>query len=362
MNIIAIRKALMIAGILLVSVISFIFIVFLISSPGRVPGFNKENSISERVFTEINGSNQGMIIKGEDKSNPVILFLHGGPGMPEFFLADEYFSELYKHFTICFWEQRGAGISYIDSVSMESITASKLVEDSISVTHYLQKRFNRDKIILLGHSWGTYIGIKAIEKSPDLYSSYLSVAQIVNSRLSEQMAYDYIEKRLEDDERIGDLDKLRAFIDGETGALDVEKFKKSSFRDYIMHNLSIGTMKDMNSVVSGIFFAYLKCRAYTVKEKVNVWIAKSKLISQSSLRDEMLSTDFSKEIKALEVPVYFFCGSSDYTVNHKLSKEYFDLLEAPLKKFYLFDDSAHSPLFEEKEKFLNILLNEIQHY
>jgi pimeloyl-ACP methyl ester carboxylesterase len=131
-----------------------------------------------------------------------------------------------------------------------------------------------------------------------------------------------------------------------------------ALRDKAMHNLGIGTTRDMNSVITGIFFPSLMCREYTLTEKIKMWRGKSRS-GVSLLWNKMLETDLTKRVTELKLPVYFFHGIYDYTVSYTLAKEYFDLLKAPIKGFYTFEQSAHSPLFEEPEKMRQIFIEEV---
>jgi len=117
---------------------------------GKVP----VGSISEKIHVCINGAEQGMFIKSRNVENPVLLFLHGGPGMPEYFLTQRHSIRLEDHFTVCYWEQRGAGLSYNPDIPPETLTGEQLVSDTLAVTLYLRKRFGREKIYLMAHSWG----------------------------------------------------------------------------------------------------------------------------------------------------------------------------------------------------------------
>jgi pimeloyl-ACP methyl ester carboxylesterase len=129
-------------------------------------------------------------------------------------------------------------------------------------------------------------------------------------------------------------------------------------RDPAMHSLGIGTTHDMTSVITGIFLPSLSCRDYTVMEKLNMWRGKSES-GVSSLWDEMLATDLAIQVPSLDIPVYFFHGIYDYTVSFTLAKEYFHKLKAPVKEFYTFEQSAHSPLFEEPVKMQAILREDV---
>lgn len=340
--------------------------ILLLKSPGTVVSFCDENgnvlrdSIAEKVFVEINGIRQGMFIKGENRHNPVLLFVHGGPGMPEYFLAEKYNTDLEKYFTVCYWEQRGAGISYSPDLAYGNITALQLVSDTAEVTNYLRERFGKEKIYLLGHSWGTFIALQAAAEYPQLYDAYIGISQVSNTQKSETIAYDYMLKQYIANDNTDMADRLKKY-DIHNGEESLRSYFASPLRDEAMHTLGVGSTREMRSVISGIFLPVMNCKAYTLSEKINLWRAKAILKNAGILIDELFETDLSRTLTKLEIPVYFMGGAYDYTVNFDMQKEYFNQIQAPIKGFYTFNASAHSPLFEEPEHFLNIMLNDVLH-
>ena len=151
---------LVLLSIILLCLIAFLT-ALLIISPGTLKPFVDQSgqpligSISEKIFIKIGGVEQGMFIRGKDIKNPVLLFVHGGPSFPEYFLVDKYPVGLEDHFTVCYWEQRGGGISYTPYVTLESMTLEQLASDAIEVTNYLRNRFKKEKIYIMAHSGGT---------------------------------------------------------------------------------------------------------------------------------------------------------------------------------------------------------------
>lgn len=333
----------------LVMLIIVIFVILWILSPGNSKPFLDENgkilvnSISEKIYVDINGVKQGMFIKGKDISKPVLLYVHGG--MPFYFLTQTYPTGLEGDFVIVWWEQRGSGMSYDRDISTKPVTSEDLVADLLSVTNYLRQRFNQEKIYLMGHSGGTFIGIKAASKAPEQYHAYIGISQMSNQLKSEKLAYEYMLEQYKINGNRKMVEKLKA---APVTLTDIPK-KYLTIRDEAMHTLGIGTMRNMNSVITGIFFPSLSFREYTLKEKINLWRAKA-ASGVSIIWDEILLTDLSKEVTELHIPVYFFVGIYDYTCSYSEAKSYFDKLKAPVKGFYTFDESAHSPIFEEPEK------------
>ncbi|MGD8403637.1 MAG: alpha/beta hydrolase [Anaerolineales bacterium] len=332
-------------------------------SPGKPKPFLDENgnplagSISEKTLVDINGLKQGMFIKGKDINNPVLLFVHGGPGMPEYWLTQRYPTGIEDHFTVVWWEQRGAGLSYSPDIPPESMTAEQFVADAIEVTNYLRKRFGQEKIYLMAHSWGSYIGIQAAAHEPDLYYAYIGVGQISHQIQSEQLAYQYALAYYKENGNTNMLRKLEAAPPTLTVPLPTAY---EALRDTYMHRAGIGTTREMKSVITGIFLPSWLYMEYTVGEKVNLW--RGKFFSRStsfSLWDKMQITDLSQQVTELEIPVYFLHGAYDYTCAYPLAKEYFEKIEAPVKGFYTFKNSAHSPMFEEPEKTQKILFEDM---
>lgn len=328
--------------------------ILLVYSPGTIEPYLDESgkpipgSISEKTFINIGGVKQGMFIKSKNTNNPILLYVHGGPAFPNYFLIDKFKPGLEDYFTVCYWEQRGGGLSYTSEVTLESMNFTQLASDAIDVTNYLRKRFDKEKIYIMAHSGGTPIALIAVQKEPKLYYAYIGIGQITNQAESEKIAYKYMleqYKEVGNQKRINELNKYPV-LDADSNIIS---YYKSNIRDQYMHELGIGTIHKMKSVFWEIFIPVWTCKAYTLREKINIWKSKFSFLPKTNLINEMLTTDFTSKVPKLDIPVYFFSGKFDLTVNTNLSQKYLTQLHAPLKGFYTFNNSAHSPLFEEPE-------------
>jgi pimeloyl-ACP methyl ester carboxylesterase len=331
-------------------------------SPGRpdplrdAQGVPIPGSISERVTIEIGGVPQGMIIQSTSPANPVLLFVHGGPGMVEFFMEQEYPTGLAQDFTMVWWEQRGAGMSFSADIPPETMTLEQMIADTVEVADYLRDRFGQDRIVLLGHSWGAYLGIQVAAAAPDRFLAYVGMAQIAHQLRSEVMARDQLLAFYRARGHAGMVRRLEAApVTLEGGTSDAWM----RLRDQAMHKAGVGHMRDMRSVISGIFLPMWRVRAYTVAEKINIW--RGKVWSRPFFWNDLLRDNLSARLTEFDLPIYFLTGQHDYTANKDLSRAYFDAIDAPVKGFYLFMNSAHSPLFEEPERALAILLTDVIH-
>lgn len=347
-------------GALLLGIMVFSLVLHRLS-PGKAKPFLDEQgrevpgSISEVVRLNIGGVDQGMLLRGKSTDHPVILFLHGGPGSPEYMMSENHPLPLDEIATVCWWDQRGAGMSYSKDIPIESMTLAQMIEDTAQVARYLCKRFKKEKVYLMGHSWGTFLGTYTAQKYPELFHAYIGIGQVVDQFKSEQLAYDYM---LAHARELGDKKMEKKLLKHTLRTpADLNPAYMQSARTTGMNKYGIGITRKMKSMLHEAILPLLKTPIYTAKQKANY--VKGMMFSQKHLWDDVVNTNLiDKKIK-LEVPVYIVHGLYDYQVSHALSKQYFDSLDAPQKHFYTFEQSAHSPLFEEPDRFIRIMQKEI---
>jgi pimeloyl-ACP methyl ester carboxylesterase len=253
-------------------------------------------------------------------------------------------------FLVCYWDQRGAGLSYSKDIPPESMNLSQFVDDAGKVSEYLIHRFNRKKIFLLGHSWGSMLGSFAINKFPDYYYAFISVGQVGNQVRSEYISYNFVlseAKELNDRKAIRALEKIGPppYSDPRE-AID----KMLIERKYVIRYG--GAVKKGNLYREAIKPIAL-CKEYTFRDKINY--LKGMKITKEYLWDVIMKTNLFKAVPSQKIPVYILQGIYDHQTSYSVAKEYYDSLQAPLKRFYTFGNSAHSPIFEEPEKFRTIL-------
>ncbi|WP_175484776.1 alpha/beta fold hydrolase [Jannaschia pohangensis] len=245
-------------------------------------------SLSDRVTVDIGGIPQTMIIQSVDPANPVLLFLHGGPGMTEFFMELEYPTGLEQHFTMVWWEQRGAGMSFSADIPPETMTMERMIADTVEVADYLRTRFGQDRIVLLGHSWGSYLGVQVAAAAPDRFLAYVGMAQIALQLRSEVMAHDAL---LDTYRARGDTAMVRRL---EASPVSMEAGTSPEWmqlRDTAMHRAGAGHTHDMTSVITGIFLPMWRVRAYTLMDKINV--RRGKIWSRPFFWDRLLRDNLS---------------------------------------------------------------------
>ncbi|MBD1366967.1 alpha/beta hydrolase [Mucilaginibacter sp. ZT4R22] len=303
----------------------------------------------------INGNKQYILIEGESQENPVLLYLHGGPGTPDLFFVKDTLKPLEKLFTICYWEQRGAGRSYAALEDKNSISLEQMIMDAEAVSRYLLQKFGQEKIYVLGQSWGTFLGSLVVQRYPELYHAYLSVGQVTNQYLSELESYNFINEQATLRKDSGVLRKLKKWTVPSKDAGAKAWFRYLNFQRWQVARYR-GSMRQKNIFLLAIW-KLLTCKEYTFADKLNYM--KGSTLSVNRLWDAIINTNINEVVTEYQIPVYFFHGEHDHHTYYEGAKDYFEKLSALKKRFYTFPDAAHFPHVECFEEFERIVREEV---
>lgn len=302
-------------------------------------------SIYEVKKIQLGEVSQWISIRGRDISKPIMLFLHGGPGA-----SHRYYNyQLEKIFIVVNWDQRGSGNSYSDEVSKESINVEQLISDTNELVEFLKKKFNRDKIFLVGHSWVSFLGISTVHRYPNNFYAYIGIGQVVNGRMNEIISYNYtldIARKYKNHQAIEELTTTSKMEDGiycngRTGIhterqwlyeLGESKSRKLSFYRFV-NNIMTNRIFPLDKV------QYKKGLNFTAE---NLW----------GWSDNV---DLFNQIPQIKIPTFFLTGRYDYVSTFELASKYYNQLEAPLKELIWFEWSSHAPHIEEPVKFYKIM-------
>lgn len=350
-------------GIVITCMIVGLFIYFLMISQGKIkPYYNEngqilENSIAEKIKIKINGVENGMFIRGKSLDNPVILFVSSGPGTPDYFLNEAYPKmNLEDNFIVCNWEYRGTGMVYDSNIDPRSITADQMIKDTLAVTEYLKERFHKEKIYIMGFSGGTNIGLQTVAKYPDNYFAYIAMAQFVTGGPdNDTLIYNFMKKVFSERNDKRKLNKLE-------DSVVFEENGKVTCKDWpsycaLLHEAGGGTIKDKTEF-KGVVIPIGNCHCYTMKEKID-YIKGFKMYRKTPFYQECMKQDYRKTIQKVDIPIYFISGSYDYNCPWPLVEEYYNMIDAPKKDFFLIDNAAHSPLWEQSEVVVPIIKDKI---
>lgn len=306
------------------------------------------NSISTLEKIKIGGVDQTFLVRGYDANNPILLFLHGGPGLPEIPLAFCTQNELEKHFIMVNWDQRGAGKSYSKKISSETLNLEQFIDDAYELIHFFLKRYIKEKIYLIGHSWGSILGLLLVQRYPELFYAYIGMGQVINPKEGEKMAYQFV---LESAKKAGNI-KVVSKLEKDPPPYG-DDFKRLRFigKWIARYGGNFYGKKSQWILIKKI----LKSPEYSLRDIFK--LIKGLLNTLKIVWKYMLDINFFEEAPELKVPVYFFEGRHDYQVPFPLVEKYFDKLIAPRKKLIWFENSSHSPNIEETEKYQQALIS-----
>lgn len=302
----------------------------------RTPQIDGPNPVRRLEQVTLNGTKQWIEIRGADKQKTILLFLHGGPGMPMMFLGQAFQHSLEKHFVIVHWDRRGTGKSYMAGQGWQPNVRNTL-DDLHALATVLHKEFPRQKLILIGHSWGTYLGMLAISERPDLYCAYLGTGQMAADHKREIAArrlffYEEAQKR-HDQKMLDRLAQNQEPTEDDLFAYDAEIVGSHSLLP--------------------ILWLGLTAPQYTFQDFLNVPKGARRLDKQ--MRYNVISGPLDRKVLAVKVPVYFVLGRHDWNTPSTLAAQYVERLSAPRKQIYWFEASAHFPFMEEPQHFTDVL-------
>jgi len=294
---------------------------------------------------EINNKKQCLSIRAGNTNAPILLYLHGGPGDAALPLVAKYNKQLEDIFTVVTLEQRGAGKSYYP-FHEEEITISTFVNDIYVLSLNLLKRFRQEKLYLVGHSWGSVLGIKFIQLYPELIHTYIGCGQVVNMRKSSQSAYDYALQKNRDSKNNKAITKLKS--------IDCSYQQESWLNDLLFVTGQVVKYKGSlygKTNYNRFIFDFLTSPDYSLKDLLNR--QKGSLQSIKYLWQELMNINF-EGVTEFKVPIVFVEGRHDYHVSSSIAYEYFDHIQTA-KQFHWFEKSCHFPQWSEPHKFYEIM-------
>lgn len=299
------------------------------------------NGIETLEAIELGGAEQWILIRGEDRTKPVLLWLHGGPGQPTMMLAHRHDRELVKQFVVVHWDQRGAGKSYSAALRPEELTPEQLIADTHALTLQLRERFGTAKIYLIGHSWGSALGALTAARHPELFHAYIGVGQAVSIPEGYKLVYPAL---LERARAAGNQDALR----------ELEALGPPPYTTIEQLSVIGSWMAAFGGLAQqpgrSLLEEALLSPAYSLSDVVSY--AQGASFSVNAMLDDLDGVNLLTQAPRLDVPVYIFQGRHDLASPSALAERYFAALEAPRGKTLIwFEESAHTPPWEQPAQF-----------
>jgi pimeloyl-ACP methyl ester carboxylesterase len=306
-----------------------------------VPG-----SIAEAGYVRLGGVEQWVLIRGENLANPVLVVLHGGPGFSDTAFLRYHTPQLEKSFTLVYWDQRGTGRSYRRGILPSSMTVAQLIADLDELVDHVRRRLGKERVAILGHSWGSALGVLYAARFAGKVAVYAGVAQVGDWAASEVASY---EKAVAEAERQGKrvvLRKLRAI--GPPPHIAERVFVERMCAERLRGGLKPKALWNTTRMLLGAPEASLLDLHATIR---------AFRFSMESMWSEVSRLNLIEAVPALEVPVVVMLGRRDPWIPPETSVAYFDVLRAPSKELVWFDESGHEPFVEEPSKFVDVMLD-----
>ena len=308
--------------------------------------------IDLKTMVDLGGLPQKIHIKGDDEGNPVLLFLHGGPGVCNRHSVMTAHRDLASSFTLVAWDQRGSGGSY-RGARAETLTIDRLVDDAHELVLWLCKRLNKDKVFIIGGSWGSELGTWLAYRYPEHIAAYVGFGQVVNGSKNEELSYNFALKaarKAGDKKSIARLERVGPPVRGVyKGGFDGMMAQRRVMMKYGGYSQS----KKKRGYFGSMVFPMLFSGEYTLQDILG--LARGYRYVLTAMWEEVGATDFPRTCTSFKIPYFIFDGALDQNTPAELVADYFSLIQAPRKELIWFEESGHNPMTDEPERFKKLL-------
>ena len=314
--------------------------------------------IDAMEVVEIGGIPQALYFRGQDVENPVVLFIHGGPGFPVRPFLHDFQYAWEEYYTIVHWDQRNVGETFFLSdpeVVLETLSFDRILADAYEVTQYIRERLGQDRIIVLGYSWGSVVGTALVQTYPQYFSAYIGVGQAVNFREAEHIGFEAL---------------LQAVRDGGNGnhiasveALAPYPPNRPFDEDLLSQMFEVRLWQTRYGLAWGGGFrtTFLALTSPHSSSQASQWLARDNTRYHIPLFrflvDEFDARDFGT---TFEIPMFFIMGEWDYQTPHIVAREFYEEISAPHKAFFLIPNAGHGAMHDNAPEFNRVLLEEIR--
>ncbi len=312
--------------------------------------------IDKKMMVTLGGLPQKIHIKGNNEKNPILLFLHGGPGVCNRHTVMTTHADLCRYFTLVAWDQRGSGGSY-RGAAVETLTVDRLVEDAHELVLWLCREFGRDKLFIIGGSWGSELGTLLAYRYPEHLAAYVGFGQVVNGAKNEELSYRFAleaARKAGDAKSIAILEKVGPPVQGVyKGGFDGMMAQRRVMMKYGGYSQSRKKRSYFRSTVLPMVFS----GEYSLSDLIGV--AKGYKYVLTAMWPQVGATDLQRDCPRFEIPYFIFDGRLDQNTPAALVQDYFDGLTAPVKELIWFEHSGHNPMTDEPERFKALLVDRL---
>lgn len=327
---------------------------------GIVGNFRKivvPGGIDERLEIDIGGTKQWISVRGRDSRNPILLMIHGGPASPEMQTSWIWQGDWEDYFTVVQWDQRGSGKSYgvnDPAVIGPTLSLKRISADAAEVVQYLRAKYGKEKVFVIGHSWGSLVGLRLAHEHPEWLYAYIGMGQVISGKENERVGYQLTLKLAEarnNAAAVAELKSIAPYPEAD-GSVPLQKINLERKWSVSFGGLTYGR-KGLN------FYSDLAELSPDYSLEDVAAVDKGAELSLPRLLPDLLNFDYS-DVTRFDCPIFMFEGRYDLTTPSQVTADWFRRLEAPKKGFVWFENSAHMIEVEEPGRVLVHLVEDVR--
>jgi pimeloyl-ACP methyl ester carboxylesterase len=311
----------------------------------------------EKLKVQLGGLPQKIHIISDDEEKPVLLFLHGGPGVVNRHAISGAHRDLLDTFTLVGWDQRGSGGS-CKGAKKETLTVERLTDDAAELAEWLCKRFKKDKIFILGGSWGSELGTWLAYRFPKRIAAYVGFGQVVDGALNEELSFSFAmeQAKAANDEKA--VKSLLSVGPPQNGVYKGGLKGLMAQRNVMMKYGGYSPSKAKRGFFSSLVKPMILSGEYSASDLFGAAVGHKKVLE--AMWPEVGATKLAKTCPIFEVPYFIFDGRLDYNTPASLVEDYFNEIEAPVKELIWFENSGHNPMGDEPDRFKQLLREKLK--
>ncbi len=322
-------------------IIGLVIVLFATRGTSTPEFADADNAIAEERMLTLGGVEQSVLLRGRDRTAPLLVYVHGGPGMTATPFLRTYNADLEDHFVVVYWDQRGTSKSYSDDLDPADMTIAQITSDLGELIDTVLAEFNQEQVLLVGHSWGTIPALAHVATAPETVAAYVAVAQTTNQIESDTVGYEWALAEAQATGNTRSVERLEAI-----GAPPYTIDEFVTQRQQV--NFLGGTMVEPLSD--------LQLARIAIRTDEFAWPNLGPLVngvqfSGAAIWDEQQQYDAFTRHPSIDAPIFLLVGRHDRVISPDLGAAYIDSVDAPQKEVIWFENSAHSPQFDEPEAF-----------
>jgi pimeloyl-ACP methyl ester carboxylesterase len=311
-----------------------------------------ETGVDEGIYVSLGGMEQYVLVRSMDTDNPVIIYLHGGPSSPDTYATYSFSDDLVDEYTVIAWDQRGCGRTYFHNINTDpentSVSFEQAKEDLDELVDYARERFGKEKVIILGHSYGTILGSEYALEHPDKVSAYIAAAQVLSLEETDIYSYeDALQKAIEAGDDTSDM--IKAFEQFQKSGLLIDQLRLRSLVS-VYHSVDVSDKEAWMAITSPYFgvddFRWFFKQLDDLEDYISL---------NQQLFDYTMAFDVYNNGLTYEMPVYFISESCDWICPVDSVKEYSEAITAPEVRLELVEGCGHGVQYSDSEEFANIV-------